>query len=138
MKEFKLHPRLIKDTFHIIDLKLSRLLLMNDSNYPWFILVPKRKNITELYELEKKDRLELNSEIDIISKKLSIHFDAKKMNIAALGNIVPQLHIHIIVRKENDAAWPNPVWNNTDTIPYKESISFKLVKDIRKLLGDLI
>ena len=138
MKEFKLHPRLIKDTFHIIDLKLSRLLLMNDSNYPWFILVPTRKNITELYELEKKDRLELNSEIDIISKKLSIHFDAKKMNIAALGNIVPQLHIHIIVRKENDAAWPNPVWNNIDIIPYKESISFKLVKDIRKLLGDLI
>ena len=138
MKEFKLHPRLIKDTFHIIDLKLSRLLLMNDSNYPWFILVPKRKNITELYELEKKDRLELNSEIDTISKKLSIHFNAKKMNIAALGNIVPQLHIHIIVRKENDAAWPNPVWNNTDTIPYKESLSFKLVKDIRKLLGDLI
>ena len=138
MKEFKLHPRLIKDTFNIIDLKLSRLLLMNDSNYPWFILVPTRKNITELYELEKKDRLELNSEIDIISKKLSIHFDAKKMNIAALGNIVPQLHIHIIVRKENDAAWPNPVWNNTDTILYKESFSFKLVKDIRKLLGDLI
>ena len=138
MKEFKLHPRLIKDTFHIIDLKLSRLLLMNDSNYPWFILVPTRKNITELYELEKKDRLELNSEIDTISKKLSIHFNAKKMNIAALGNTVPQLHIHIIVRKENDAAWPNPVWNNTDTIPYKESLSFKLVKDIRKLLGDLI
>ena len=138
MKEFKLHPRLIKDTFHIIDLKLSRLLLMNNSNYPWFILVPTRKNITELYELEKKDRLELNSEIDIISKKLSIHFNAKKMNIAALGNIVPQLHIHIIVRKENDAAWPNPVWNNTDIIPYKESLSFKLVKDIRKLLGDLI
>ena len=138
MKEFKLHPRLIKDTFHIIDLKLSRLLLMNNSNYPWFILVPTRKNITELYELEKKDRLELNSEIDTISKKLSIHFNAKKMNIAALGNIVPQLHIHIIVRKENDAAWPNPVWNNTDTIPYKESLSFKLVKDIRKLLGDLI
>ena len=138
MKEFKLHPRLIKDTFHIIDLKLSRLLLMNNSNYPWFILVPTRKNITELYELEKKDRLELNSEIDTISKKLSIHFNAKKMNIAALGNIVPQLHIHIIVRKENDAAWPNPVWNNTDIIPYKESLSFKLVKDIRKLLGDLI
>ena len=138
MKEFKLHPRLIKDTFHIIDLKLSRLLLMNNSNYPWFILVPTRKNITELYELEKKDRLELNSEIDTISKKLSIHFNAKKMNIAALGNIVPQLHIHIIVRKENDAAWPNPVWNNTDTIPYKENFSSKLVKDIRKLLGDLI
>ena len=138
MKEFKLHPRLIKDTFHIIDLKLSRLLLMNNSNYPWFILVPTRKNITELYELEKKDRLELISEIDTISKKLSIHFNAKKMNIATLGNTVPQLHIHIIVRKENDAAWPNPVWNNTDTIPYKESFSFKLVKDIRKLLGDLI
>ncbi len=138
MKEFKLHPRLIKDTFYIIDFKLSKLLLMNDSNYPWFILVPTRKNITELYELDKEDRLELNSEIDIISKKLSIHFNAKKMNIAALGNIVPQLHIHIIVRKENDAAWPNPVWNNTDTIPYKESISFKMVNDIRKLLGDLI
>ena len=138
MKEFKLHPRLIKDTFHIVDLKLSRLLLMNDSNYPWFILVPTRKNITELYELEKKDRLELNSEIDTISKKLSIHFNAKKMNIAALGNTVTQLHIHIIVRKENDAAWPNPVWNKTDTIPYKESFLFKLVKDMRKLLGDLI
>jgi diadenosine tetraphosphate (Ap4A) HIT family hydrolase len=111
---------------------------MNNSNYPWFILVPTRKNITELYELEKKDRLELISEIDTISKKLSIHFNAKKMNIATLGNIVPQLHIHIIVRQENDAAWPNPVWNNIDIIPYKESISFKLVKDIRKLLGDLI
>jgi diadenosine tetraphosphate (Ap4A) HIT family hydrolase len=78
LKEFKLHPRLIKDTFHIIDLKLSRLLLMNDSNYPWFILVPTRKNITELYELEKKDRLELNSEIDTISKKIINTFQCKK------------------------------------------------------------
>ena len=138
MNDFELHPRLVKDTFAVANLNLCKLLLMNDSNYPWFILVPRIKNISELFELTKVDRQSLNIEVDELSRRLSLHFNAKKMNVAAMGNIVPQLHIHVIVRKETDAAWPNPIWNNVDIAPYKKNISIELIKDIRIIFEDLI
>ena len=138
MNDFELHPRLVKDTFAVANLNLCKLLLMNDSNYPWFILVPRIKNISELFELTKVDRQSLNIEVDELSRRLSLHFDAKKMNVAAMGNIVPQLHIHVIVRKETDAAWPNPIWNKVDIAPYKKNISIELIKDIRIIFEDLI
>ena len=138
MNDFELHSRLVKDTFAVANLNLCKLLLMNDSNYPWFILVPRIKNISELFELTKVDRQSLNNEVDVLSRRLSLHFNAKKMNVAAMGNIVPQLHIHVIVRKETDAAWPNPIWNKVDIALYKKNISIELIKDIRIIFEDLI
>ena len=138
MNDFELHPRLVKDTLAVANLNLCKLLLMNDSNYPWFILVPRLKNISELFELTKVDRQSLNNDVDELSRRLSLHFNARKMNVAAMGNIVPQLHIHVIVRKETDAAWPNPIWNIVDIVPYKKNISIELIKDIRIIIEDLI
>tara|TARA_B110000444_G_scaffold256203_1_gene292090 strand:+ start:1102 stop:1527 length:426 start_codon:yes stop_codon:yes gene_type:complete len=138
MKKFELHSRLVKDTFNVVDLNLCSLLLMNDSNYPWFILVPRRENISELFELNKLDQSLLNQEVNEVSKRLSLHFNAIKINVAALGNIVPQLHIHVIVRHETDPAWPNPVWNNVGIIPYEDDVSLNLIKDIKLIIQDLI
>ena len=100
--------------------------------------MPRIKNIFELFELTKVDRQSLNNEVDELSRRLSLHFNAKKMNFAAMGNIVPQLHIHVIVRKETDAAWPNPIWNNVDIVPYKKNMSLELIKEIRIIIEDLI
>lgn len=115
---FHLDPMLQNDTFFIKKLSLSDLLLMNNKNFPWFILVPNRKNITEIFELNKKDQLQLWHEISEISEFTKKHFNADKINIAALGNKVPQLHIHIIARFKTDLAWPNPVWGHASNLPY--------------------
>jgi len=135
---FELHPRLIQDTFHIANLTLCRVVLMNDSNYPWLILIPCRNGINELYELSNEDRLQLVKETDEVAKRMSIYFQASKMNVAALGNIVPQLHVHVIARKDNDISWPNPVWNNLETKPYIEKDANILIMDIKHLILDLV
>jgi diadenosine tetraphosphate (Ap4A) HIT family hydrolase len=119
---FKLHPRLAQDTSVIGDFPLCRLLLMNDANYPWFILVPRRAEIQEVFELEQQDQKQLLKESSHLSQVLSKIFQADKLNIAALGNIVPQLHIHHIVRYQTDQAWPNPVWGLFPTQPYTERV----------------
>lgn len=117
---FKLHPRLAQDTLTIGDFPLCCLLLMNDANYPWFILVPRRAEMREIFELEYRDQKQLLEESSPLSQVLSKIFQADKLNIAALGNIVPQLHIHHIVRYQTDQAWPNPVWGLFPTRPYTE------------------
>ncbi len=117
---FELHPRLTQDTLVIGDFPLSRLLLMNDANYPWFILVPRRAEIREIFELEQRDQRQLLDESSHLSQILNKIFQADKLNIAALGNMVPQLHIHHIVRYQNDQAWPNPVWGLFPAQPYTE------------------
>ena len=117
---FKLHPRLEQDTSVIGDFPLCRLLLMNDANYPWFILIPRRAEIREIFELERCDQKQLLEESSHLSQVLSNIFQADKLNIAALGNMVPQLHIHHIVRYQTDQAWPNPVWGLFPTRPYTE------------------
>lgn len=108
--EFSLDPQLKADTVHLGDFPLSHLLLMNDSNYPWFILVPRRAGVTEIYHLGEKDRYQLMRESAALAENLADLFAARKMNVANLGNVVAQLHVHVIVRKENDPAWPGPVW----------------------------
>ena len=138
MISFELHPRLIQDTFHVANLTLCRVVLMNDSNYLWLILIPRRNGIKELYELSNEDRLQLVKETDEVAKRMSIRFQAPKMNVAALGNIVSQLHIHVIVRRVNDISWPNPVWNNAAIKPYIEKDSNILITDIRHSVLDLI
>ena len=119
---FKLHPRLMQDTLVIGDFPLCRLLLMNDANYPWFILVPRRAEIREIFELEQTDQNQLLKESSHLSQVLNQIFQADKLNIAALGNMVPQLHVHHIVRYQADQAWPNPVWGLFPTQPYTERV----------------
>ena len=117
---FELHPRLAQDTLVIGDFALSRLLLMNDAHYPWFILVPRRAGIREIYELSAEDQVQLLRESSQLAKVLSRIFEADKINLAALGNMVPQLHIHHIVRYRTDPAWPKPVWGLLPAKPYSK------------------
>lgn len=115
---FLLHPRLAADCHVAGDFPLCRLLLMNDANYPWFILVPRRENLREIYELSETDQRQLLLESSQLSRALMQTFKGDKLNIAALGNVVPQLHLHHIVRFQNDPAWPAPVWGKHPAAPY--------------------
>ncbi|MEO1889658.1 MAG: HIT domain-containing protein [Cycloclasticus sp.] len=117
---FELHSRLAEDTYYLGDFPLCALLLSKDANYPWYILVPRQEGITEAFQLCAIDQQQLQVESLQLSKILNGGFHADKMNIAALGNMVPQLHLHHIVRYKNDIAWPNPVWGFADAIPYVE------------------
>ncbi|MCK4841701.1 MAG: HIT family protein [Methylococcales bacterium] len=131
---FQLHPRLQQDSIEIAQFALSQLRLINDSQYPWFILVPKRDNISEIYQLSEKDQLILQSESSLLAKNLAKLYQADKMNIASIGNIVPQLHIHHIVRYQDDIAWPAPVWGKHDAVPYSKLQLEKIQLQINKLL----
>lgn len=132
---FALHPRLVADTVRLGRLRLSLLLLMNDANYPWFILVPEREDVREIFELAEADRLALIEEIAMLTRAVSQAFRADKLNIAALGNIVPQLHVHVIARFRSDPAWPAPVWGRTEACPYTEAASADVLRRIKKQLG---
>lgn len=115
---FELHPRLRQDTQTVGDYPLCRLLLMNDANYPWFILVPRRTGIKEIFELSEQDQRQFLKESSRLAEVMQKVFAADKINIAALGNMVPQLHVHHVVRFHNDPAWPNPVWGFCAAKPY--------------------
>lgn len=116
----ELHPQLKTDCLVIGRFTLCQLLLMRDANYPWFILVPDRAGITEIYQLSKDDQLQLMKESSLLSETLMVLFKGEKMNIAALGNVVPQLHIHHVVRTSRDAAWPAPVWGKVAARSYTQ------------------
>lgn len=118
---FILHPRLKQDCIELGRFQLCRLLLMNDNQYPWFILVPEKPELSEIYQLNKSDQTLMIEESSYLSEKLAQIYDADKMNIASLGNIVSQLHIHHIVRYQTDKTWPGPVWGKLDPIPYAAS-----------------
>jgi diadenosine tetraphosphate (Ap4A) HIT family hydrolase len=113
-----LHPQLVADCEILGRFPLSHLLLMNDCNYPWFILVPDRANIREIYQLETVERRQLLDESCLLSRFLMDAFNGDKLNIAALGNLVPQLHLHHVVRYESDPAWPSPIWGEHPARPY--------------------
>ena len=117
---FSVHPILKQDCIVVGKFPLSVLLMYNDSQYPWFILVPMRESISELFELNEADQQQLSRESVYLARQLSKRFNADKMNIAALGNVVPQLHVHHIVRYEKDIAWPGPVWGFSKRKPYDE------------------
>lgn len=131
---FSLHPRLEADCFNMGDFPLSRLLLMNDARYPWFILVPRRDDIQEIFQLDDEEQLQLQRESSLLGKHLMERFGGDKLNIAALGNLVSQLHIHHIVRYLDDAAWPGPVWGVGLPQPYEEA---KLA-EVRELISPLV
>lgn len=131
---FTLHPQLKSDTYFICDLTLSSVLLMDDSNYLWLILVPRKPDLIELTDLSFIEQTELLREINVVSKILKKEFFADKLNIGALGNIVSQLHIHVIARKKNDVTFPKPVWGNAPAKPYAKNDMMGLVKKLKSLL----
>ncbi len=131
---FALDQRLEEDTLLMGDFPLCRLLLSNDSNYPWFILVPRINGISEVFHLDVADQQKLWEETTGLAQLLSDGLGADKMNIGALGNVVSQLHVHVIVRKRDDAAWPAPVWGKHPARPYTEEQVVALRARLRELL----
>ena len=117
---FRLDSRLQQDTLVVGDFPLCRLLLMNDANYPWVILVPRREAVSELFQLDIADQQSLWQETTRLAEILKDAFSADKMNVATLGNVVSQLHMHVIVRRREDAAWPAPVWGRHPARAYSE------------------
>ncbi|NJC87792.1 MAG: HIT domain-containing protein [Desulfuromonas sp.] len=116
---FTLDSRLQHDTVPLGSFPLSLLLLMNDHSYPWLILVPQRPGIREIFELTPADRRQLLDESCHLAETLTALFSPDKLNIAALGNVVPQLHLHHVVRYRTDPAWPAPVWGKAPAVPYR-------------------
>lgn len=120
MTDFELDPRLASDCINLGETKLSLLLLMDNSLLPWFILVPK-SNETEIFELAKADQLLLLEEINLLSGFLKTVMKAEKLNVAAIGNIVRQLHVHVVGRSSTDFRWPNVVWGAQERVPYSNA-----------------
>lgn len=136
---FELHPRLAADCHVLGDFPLCRLLLMNDSQYPWVILVPRRENLREVYQLGEADQQVLWRESARLSRVLMEIFAGDKLNIAALGNVVPQLHVHHVVRFISDAAWPGPVWGRVPPLDYEPAALEQRMRLICSRLGpDLV
>jgi diadenosine tetraphosphate (Ap4A) HIT family hydrolase len=136
IKPFQLHPELAGDSVEILDFPLCKLLLCNDCNYPWFILVPQVADIEEIYQLDWQQQQQFLNESSLLSEFLKQEFSADKMNVAALGNIVPQLHIHHVVRYKHDLCWPNPIWGRNPEKPYQENELQLLINRIKpKLLA---
>jgi diadenosine tetraphosphate (Ap4A) HIT family hydrolase len=129
MVPFNLHPRLAADTHLVCDWPLSRVLLMNDARYRWLILVPRRADAVELFNLDAADRGELTEEIANAARTLKHLTGAPKINIGALGNLVPQLHVHIVARSPGDPAWPGPVWGHSAAIPYAPDAAAAFIHD---------
>ena len=115
---FTLDQRLIDDTVLLGSLPLSELLLMNDANYPWLILVPRVDDAVEVIDLSPAAQATLLDEVNLVSRVLRSTFNAEKLNVAQLGNIVRQLHVHCIARYETDKAWPGPIWGRVPVQPY--------------------
>jgi diadenosine tetraphosphate (Ap4A) HIT family hydrolase len=131
---FQLDPRLTADTFLVGETPLSQALLMNDARYPWLILVPRRSDVTEPFELSEADQAQLWQESMLLGEAMKAHFAADKLNIAALGNQVAQLHVHHIARFHADDAWPGPVWGVGSAVPYSGTARDALMGELRSLL----
>lgn len=132
---FALHPRLAADTHLLGAMPIADLLLMNDARYPWCIVVPRIADARELHALPREVRIALLDEVTQVAAVLEQQFNALKMNIAALGNQVPQLHIHIIARQADDAAWPAPVWGVGQAIAYSDESLRALRRRLTDALG---
>ena len=137
--KFSLHEMLTRDCIELMELPLSTLLLMNDSQYPWFILVPRVAEIADIYQLDWQQQQQFLNESSLLSELLMQQFNGDKMNVAALGNICPQLHVHHIVRYKGDKAWPKPVWGQFPAIAYSKeelaSIKDKLIPALNSILA---
>jgi diadenosine tetraphosphate (Ap4A) HIT family hydrolase len=131
---WSLHPQLAQDTVPIGDLALARVLLANDANFPWLILVPRRPGLVELIDLEENAQVQLLGEIAAAAHALKAITECEKLNIAALGNQVAQLHVHVIGRRHGDAAWPKPVWGAAAPAAYIPAVRDGLIGTLRRAL----
>jgi diadenosine tetraphosphate (Ap4A) HIT family hydrolase len=134
MPEFALHETLAADTVEAARWPLCHVLLMNDSRYPWLILVPARAEMTALHDLDPADQAVLMTEIDRASRALTGLYAPDKINIGALGNLVPQLHIHVVARFRSDDAWPGPVWGAHPSRPYAADTLENALAGLRQAL----
>src|SRR5450759_857631 len=132
--EWSLDPKLAADTVPVGDLALSRVLLANDANYPWLILVPRRPGSTEIIDLDPNEQIQLLGEIDAAARVLKSVTECEKLNIAALGNAVAQLHVHVVGRRHSDAAWPKPVWGAVPPSTYSPAVRDGLIGALRRAL----
>ena len=132
---FILDGSLAKDTIHLLELPLCRVLLMNDRRYPWLILVPRYNSLSEIHDLRDKDQSTLIFEVTAATRALEKLFHPKKINVASLGNMVSQLHIPVIARLEEDEAWPNPVWGIGKSESYSRNEGKRLVNQLTTTLS---
>lgn len=130
-----LHPQLADDTHPLAQFGLCEVRLMDDANHPWLILVPRVENAVEVIDLDAAQQAQLMQEIDRASRALQAAVKPHKLNVAALGNVVPQLHIHVIARYEDDIAWPRPVWGMATAQPYSPELLIARVEVLRDALG---
>ncbi|MBA6232002.1 MULTISPECIES: HIT domain-containing protein [unclassified Colwellia] len=135
---FQLHALLKRDAIELLELPLSTLLLMNDSNYPWFVLVPRVDDVQDIYQLDWQQQQQFLNESSLLSEILMQLFNGTKMNVAALGNICPQLHVHHIVRFADDIAWPKPVWGEFAMKAYTDSELTLLKEKVMPALTKII
>jgi len=132
--DFALDARLEADSLPVFELPLSAVRLMRDANYPWLLLVPRRASAVELVDLSPDDQVRLAGEIAAVSHALRACVSCDKLNVAALGNVVPQLHVHVIARRRDDVAWPRPVWGAVPARPYPAGEAEALVQRIAAAL----
>ena len=131
---WSLHPQLERDTVGLGDLPLARVLVNNDSNYPWLILVPRRPNLVEVIDLDEAAQAQLMSEVTRVARALRDLTACHKLNVAALGNMVPQLHVHVVARSKADSAWPGPVWGAGQPVPYDAAELSQVAAELRGVL----
>ncbi|MCK9534436.1 MAG: HIT domain-containing protein [Pseudomonas sp.] len=134
---FEMDKRLVKDTVVLGDFALSRVLLMNDSRYPWLILVPRCAGVSEVFELTAEQQQQLWHETNTVGQVVKAVFQADKINIATLGNVVKQLHMHIVLRMQGDATWPAPVWGQGVAQPYTAEALAQMRTDLEAALAKL-
>ncbi len=133
--DWSLHPQLAHDTVPVGDLALSRVLAMNDASYPWLVLVPRRAGTVEIIDLDEPARMTLMAEIAQASAALKSLTQCDKLNVAAIGNMVPQLHVHVVARRKDDPAWPRPVWGAAPPRPYAAAELQAFVVALRRAIG---
>ena len=134
---FALHAQLAADTLPVGDFPLCRLLLMNDAQYPWCILVPRIAGAKELHRLDDAEQLQVLRESVALSRAMELLFKPHKMNLAALGNMVPQLHLHHIARYKGDPAWPAPVWGRHPALAYEPGVADERIRQLQQALPGL-
>jgi diadenosine tetraphosphate (Ap4A) HIT family hydrolase len=134
-QKWELHPQLAQDTLVLGDLQLSRVLLSRDANYPWLIVVPRRAGVVELIDLPEAEQSGAYWEISKTARALKSATGCDKLNIGAIGNMVPQLHIHIVARNKTDAAWPKPPWGTLPPRPYESDAFERLAATLRAAIG---
>jgi diadenosine tetraphosphate (Ap4A) HIT family hydrolase len=131
---WSLYPQLAQDTVPVGDLALSRVLLANDANYPWLVLVPRRPGLVELIDLEENEQVKLLGESAAAARALKRITECEKLNVAALGNQVAQLHVHVVGRRHADAAWPKPVWGAVPPTAYDPRVRDGFIGALRRAL----